>query len=57
MFQKQAEVVQGILSPQHIYIDMCASYTSTPYTHLLTNVKKQARRLVGHSNAGSCSMS
>jgi hypothetical protein len=47
----------GILSPEHMYIDTCASYASTPYAHLLTNLTKQARGLVGHSNAGLCSMS
>jgi len=48
--------VQGILSPYHAYIDTCASYSSTPYPELLSNVKKQARGLIGHSNAGSCGM-
>ncbi len=49
--------MRGILSPHHMYIDTCASYASTPYAHLLTNLKKQAHGLMGHSNAGSCSMS
>jgi hypothetical protein len=57
LVQKQAKGVRGILSPHHMYIDTCASYASTPYAHLLTNLKKQARGLVGHSNAGLCSMS
>ncbi len=35
---------------------MCASYSSTPYKELLLNLKKQARGLIGHSNAGSCGM-
>jgi hypothetical protein len=39
-----------------MYINTCASYASTPYAHLLTNMKKQARGLVGYSNAGPCSM-
>ena len=39
-----------------MYIDTCASYASTPYAHLLTNVKEQACGLVGHSDAGLCSM-
>ena len=57
LVQKQAKGVWGILSPHHMYIDTCASYTSIPYTHLLANLKKQARGLAGHSNAGLCSMS
>jgi hypothetical protein len=48
--------VQGILSPYHAYINTCASYSSTPYPELLSNLKKQARGLIGHSNAGSCGM-
>ena len=40
-----------------MYIDTCTSYTSTLYAHLFTNVKKQARGLMGHSNTGLCSMS
>ena len=35
---------------------MCTSYSSTPYPELLSNLKKQARGLIGHSNAGSCWM-
>ena len=30
--------------------------SSTPYPELLLNLKKQARGLIGHSNAGSCGM-
>ncbi len=48
--------MQGILSPYHAYIDTCASYSSTPYPELLLNLKKQARGLIGHSNAESCGM-
>ena len=44
------------LSPYHEYIDTCASYSSTPYLELLSNLKKQARGLIGHSNAGLCGM-
>ncbi len=48
--------VRGILSPYHAFIDTCASYSSTPYPELLSNLKKQARGLIGHSNAGLCGM-
>ena len=48
--------MQGILSPYHTYINTCASYSSTPYLELLSNLKKQARGLIGHSNTGSCGM-
>ena len=51
LVQKQAKGVRGILSPYHAYIDTCASYSSTPYPELLSNLKKQARGLIGHSNA------
>ena len=56
LVQKQAKGVQGILSPYHAYIDTCASYSSTPYPELLLNLKKQARGLIGHSNAESFGM-
>jgi hypothetical protein len=56
LIQKQAKGVQGILSPYHAYIDTCASYSSTPYSELLSNLKKQASGLIGHSNAGLCRM-
>jgi hypothetical protein len=56
LVQKQAKGVQGILSPYHAYIDTCASYSSTPYPELLSNLKKQARGLISHSNAGLCRM-
>ncbi len=56
LIQKQAKGVQGILSPYHTYINTCASYSSTPYPELLSNLKKQARGLIGHSNAGLCGM-
>jgi hypothetical protein len=56
LVQKQAKGVRGILSPYHAYIDTCASYSSTPYPELLSNLKKQARGLIGHSNEGSGSL-
>jgi hypothetical protein len=56
LVQKQAKGVQGILSPYHTYIDTCASYDSTPYPERLSNLKKELRGLISHSNAGSCGM-
>jgi len=56
LIQKQAKGVQGILSPYHVYIDTCASYSITPYPELLSNLKKQVGGLIGHSNVGSCKM-
>jgi hypothetical protein len=35
---------------------MRISYASTPYPHLLKNLKKEERALVGHSNMGSGGM-
>jgi hypothetical protein len=35
-----------------MYIDTCTSYASTLYPHLLKNLKKEERALVGHSNMG-----
>ncbi len=35
-----------------MYIDTFAFYASTPYPHLLKNLKKEERALVGHSNMG-----
>ncbi len=43
-------------SPYHVYINTCTSYSSTLYLELLSNLKKQARGLIGHSNAGLCGM-
>ena len=37
----QENGLTSILSPHHIYIDTCASYSSTPHPHLLDNLKKQ----------------
>ncbi len=48
--------VRDILSPDHLYIDMCATYASTPYAHLLENLKKQLWGLCGHTNSGSSTM-
>ncbi len=56
LVQKQVKGVQGILSPYHTYIDTCMSYSSTPYPELLSNLKKQVRGLISHSNAGLCGM-
>ncbi len=44
--------IRGIPSPHHVYIDTCATFASTPYPHLLTNLKKDEHALMGHSNMG-----
>jgi hypothetical protein len=49
--KKEKSGVQGILSKHHVYIDMCASNSTTPYLNNLENMRKQAQGLVGHSNA------
>jgi hypothetical protein len=54
--QKQTKEVQGIFSPYNAYIDTCASYSSTPYPELLSNLEKELHGLIGHSNAGLCRM-
>ncbi len=56
LIQKQVKGVRGILSPYYAYIDTCTSFSSTPYLELLSNLKKQAHGLIGHSNAGSRGM-
>ena len=48
--------VRGLLDPNHLYIDTCASYASTPYRSLLEDVHEVQRGLVGHSNCGSTTM-
>jgi hypothetical protein len=66
MFQREKKVItkemhfpwekrgiHGILSPHHMYIDTCATFASTPYPHLLANLKKEEHALMGHSNMGS----
>jgi hypothetical protein len=46
----------GILNPNHLYINTCATYGSTPYAHFLEHPKKQRSYLRGHTNAGSAVM-
>ncbi len=48
--------IHGILLPHHVYINTCATFASTPYPHLLTNLKKEEHALMGHSNMGSGGM-
>jgi hypothetical protein len=48
--------VRGLLNQNHLYIDTCASYASTPYRSLLEDVHEVRRGLVGHSNCGSTTM-
>jgi hypothetical protein len=48
--------IHGILLPHYMYINTCASYASIPYPHLLKNLKKEERTLMGHSNMGSGGM-
>ncbi len=48
--------MRGVLQPNHLYIDMCAGYASTPYQSLLKNVMEADRGFVGHSNCGSMTM-
>jgi hypothetical protein len=55
LVQKKGEL-HGVLNQNHAYIDTCATHSSTPYTELLANVKKEARGLVSHTNAGSTTM-
>jgi hypothetical protein len=45
-----------ILKKNHLYVDTCASYASTPYPELLDEIKKQTVGLLGHGNAGSTFM-
>jgi len=48
--------VRGVLQPNHLYIDTCASYASTPYRSLFKNMQESDRGLVGHSNCGLTTM-
>ena len=54
--QRGSRGVRGVLQPNHLYIDTCASYASTPYCNLLDNVWEADRGLVGHSNCGATTM-
>lgn len=56
LVQGNEKGARGILSPDHIYINTCASYASTPYKEILTNLQKQLRGLCGHTNSGSMVM-
>jgi hypothetical protein len=55
-FPRGKRGIHGILLPHHVYIDTCTTFASTPYPHLLTNLKKEERALMGHSNMGSGGM-
>jgi hypothetical protein len=55
-FPWEKKGIHDILLPHHVYIDMCATFASTLYPHLLTNLKKEERALMGHSNMGSGGM-
>lgn len=48
--------IRGILHRDHLYINTCASYASTPYRSLLGNVHRPSRGLVGYSNCSSMTM-
>jgi hypothetical protein len=52
-FPRGKRGIHGILLPHHVCMDTCATFPSTPYPHLLTNLKKEERALMGHSNMGS----
>jgi hypothetical protein len=52
----QKQGVPSILSRDHVYIDTCATYASTPYPELLSDIKREKRGLIGHTNAGSTDM-
>jgi hypothetical protein len=54
--EKEEEVVWGIISKFHLYINTCTSYASTPYRKHLENMEVQECGLVGHSNTGLCGM-
>jgi hypothetical protein len=54
--QHSGKGVQGLLSPDHIYIDTCGSYASTPYKNILGSLKEQQWGLCGHTNLGSMMM-
>ena len=51
-FPRGKRGIHGILLPHHVYIDTCATSARTPYPHLLTNLKKEERALMGHINMG-----
>jgi hypothetical protein len=52
----QNKGAESVLSPDHLYINTCASYPSTPYAHLLDNLMKKLHGLRGHTNSGSTTM-
>jgi hypothetical protein len=52
--KKGVHGLHGILSLFHVYMNMCASYVSTPYPQLLQHLMTQAQGLIGYSNAGLC---
>jgi hypothetical protein len=51
-FPRGKRGIHGILLPHHVYINTCATFTNTPYPHLLTNLKKEERALHGPQQHG-----
>jgi hypothetical protein len=45
-----------ILKPNHLLVDSCVSYSSTPYRKLLDDLHSHDTGLIGHGNAGSTYM-
>lgn len=58
MLQGGEEQQRGpsILKKNHLYVDTCATYASTPYPEILTGISQQGSGLIGHGNAGSVLM-
>ena len=48
--------MRGLFNPNHLYIDTCASYTSTPYGSFLQDVHEVSHGLNGDSNCGLTTM-
>ncbi len=53
---EQNKGAESILSPDHLYINTCASYPKLLYAHLLDNLMKQLCDLCGHTNSRSPTM-
>jgi hypothetical protein len=50
-FPRGKRGIHGILLSRHVYINTCATFASTPYPHLLTNLKKEEHALMGHGHS------
>jgi hypothetical protein len=56
LVQHNAKELRAILPLDHLHIDTCSSYPSTPYPEILSKIKTKHRGLIGHNHFSSSTM-